>query len=154
SYAAGSVSGGAAFSGGLIGFNPNNTPAANSYWDSQSTGQAVSAGGSSLTTAVLKSRALPNGVDPTAWTTSAGSYPQLAWEAHSPTPPTCESIIKGAVAIDLSGLTITGGKAQISAAFAPKKYTLSAAAAACGFWGFDWKQVVTNTPVTVYTNLD
>ena len=44
SYAAGAVAGGAGYSGGLVGYN-NAGSVSNSYWDTETTGQATSSGG-------------------------------------------------------------------------------------------------------------
>lgn len=40
--------------GGLIGFNQNNTPVEDSFWDLQTSGQTASAGGTGKTTAQMK----------------------------------------------------------------------------------------------------
>lgn len=85
SYAVGHVSDPSAQAiGGLFGRSDG--PFTNSYWDTQTSGQPSPGSfgpnftGAGLTTNDFKSGALPNGFDPTDWTTSAGSYPRLAWQ--------------------------------------------------------------------------
>ncbi len=57
--------------------------ATNSYWDTQTTGQSTSAGGTGLQTAQLVN-VIPNGFSvQVAWTTAPGNYPFLAGQ---PTP--------------------------------------------------------------------
>jgi hypothetical protein len=75
SYAAGPVTG-TNKPGGLIGSNSGTVTF--SYWDTQATGQATSAGGTGLTTAQLQS-GLPSGFDPTVWGSQPGDYPYLLW---------------------------------------------------------------------------
>ena len=94
-YAAGRVSGGpGSTTGGLVAANNFNSPqevlnainipefsvapgtATNSYWDTQTTGQDTSAGGSPMTSAQLGS-GLPPGFDPAVWRSASGSYPFL-----------------------------------------------------------------------------
>jgi filamentous hemagglutinin family protein len=95
-FAAGLLTGGTGSTlGGLVAsnnvfapVNPPNGPAAppafsttpgtatNSYWDTQTTGQSASAGGTPLTTAQLIA-ANPTGFDSSAWTTGGGNYPCL-----------------------------------------------------------------------------
>ena len=55
--------------------------ATNSYWDTQTTGQSTSAGGTGQTSAQLVN-VIPNGFATGAWTTSAGSYPFLAGQPN------------------------------------------------------------------------
>ena len=74
SYATGAVSG-LSFTGGLIGRNFGASVSA-SYWDTQTTGQPTSAGGTSKTTSALQG-ALPAGFDSTVWSTGTGLYPFL-----------------------------------------------------------------------------
>jgi len=58
----------------------------NSYWDTESTRQTASIGGSGLTTAQLTA-ALPSSFDPSIWTISQGqSFPQLWFAANAPAP--------------------------------------------------------------------
>jgi pimeloyl-ACP methyl ester carboxylesterase len=87
SYAAGRVQGAAGNSvGGLVGFAflPN-AVVDNSYWDTQATGWATSAGGTGLVTAQLQSGTPPTGFDPTVWVAILGQYPQFQWKV--PTHP-------------------------------------------------------------------
>ena len=74
SYATGAVSAPGYF-GGLIGYNFGASVSA-SYWDTQTTGQPTSAGGTSKTTSALQG-ALPAGFDSTVWSTGTGLYPFL-----------------------------------------------------------------------------
>jgi filamentous hemagglutinin family protein len=76
SYATGAVSGtgDSTVTGGLIGANFGGA-VLNSYWDTQTTGQPSSAGGTGLTTAQLQG-ALPSGFT-APWATGAGLYPFL-----------------------------------------------------------------------------
>ncbi len=61
--------------GGLIGANSGTVT--NSYWDTDTSGQSTSAGGSGLTSAQLQSGALPAGFDPAIWTATPGQNPKL-----------------------------------------------------------------------------
>ena len=77
SYATGLVTGQAGV-GGLVGghaASPNTIT--NSYWDTQTTNQSSSDGGTPQTTAQLQSGALPAGFDPSIWTATAGQTPKL-----------------------------------------------------------------------------
>lgn len=86
SYATGHVAGSPSeLIGGLVGYNSGPT-ASSSYWDTQSSGQVGSAGGTGLTTAELKSGTLPSGFDPAVWKAAAGQYPTLKSEASAPPP--------------------------------------------------------------------
>jgi filamentous hemagglutinin family protein len=99
SYASGAVTG-VIKTGGLIGETNSNSGAItiNSYWDTQTTGVATSAGGTGLTTAQLQGT-LPTGFSAAIWGTGTGLYPYLLY-AHpaaapipvptppAPTPPT------------------------------------------------------------------
>lgn len=80
SYSAGAVSG-SSHVGGLVGYNYNTiaTPVSNSYWDTQTSGQATSAGGAGRTTAQMKTLATFPGWDFTnTWGIQNGtSYPYL-----------------------------------------------------------------------------
>ncbi|MNX62745.1 hypothetical protein D3C86_937210 [compost metagenome] len=83
SYAAGAVSGGtgALELGGLVGRNQGGTGTiTDSYWNKDTTGQAVSAGSldtAGLTTAQLQSGVLPAGFDSTVWGSGSGLYSYL-----------------------------------------------------------------------------
>src|SRR5262249_5932763 len=97
-YAAGFVSGGPnSVTGGLVAINslPSLFPAfvpgitgavpsfsvftpgtaTNSYWDTTTTGQGQSAGGTPMTSAQLSSGTLPGGYDPGVWNANSGFYP-------------------------------------------------------------------------------
>jgi hypothetical protein len=76
SLSIGPVRGGAGGrSGGLIGLLGNGTIVTNSYWDVNTSGTAISEGGTGLTTAQLRGR-LPAGFNTSAWAlTRTLSYP-------------------------------------------------------------------------------
>jgi filamentous hemagglutinin family protein len=103
SYATGAVSasGAGAFVGGLVG-NDFGT-VATSYWDTQTTGQPTSAGGSGAT-GLLTSQlqgALPTGfVSVSPWATGAGLYPYLTTSF-----PTGVQAISGFAYKDAAGAT-------------------------------------------------
>jgi filamentous hemagglutinin family protein len=105
SYAAGRTIGGTnAVVGGLVASNdPASLPAnwivdlpapvgtapgtvTNSYWDTQTTGQSQSAGGTGLTSAQLSS-GLPNGYDARVWNSNSGFYPCLTGLCANPSKP-------------------------------------------------------------------
>src|SRR5439155_2662926 len=79
SYATGAVSGSSNV-GGLVGVNSLGT-VTNSYWDTQTSGRATSAGGAGatgLTTAALQTGGLPAGFSSSIWGGgSGGLYPFL-----------------------------------------------------------------------------
>ena len=60
----------------IPGFSVAPGTATNSYWDTQTTGQDTSAGGSPMTSAQLSS-GLPPGFDPAVWRSASGNYPFL-----------------------------------------------------------------------------
>jgi len=76
-YAIGPVSGGAGASlGGLIGNQPNPVNVTSSYWDTETSGQATSVGGTAKTTNQLRA-SVPTGFD-ASWAVSHGlSFPYL-----------------------------------------------------------------------------
>jgi PKD domain len=79
SYAIGNVTS-PSFAGGLVALNFSAT-ISQSYWDTQTTGQPASAGGTGLTTAQFLA-GLPSGFDPTAWGSSPFTncgFPYLLW---------------------------------------------------------------------------
>lgn len=91
SYSTGYVTAGSISTiGGFLAIRYGGAYAAD-YWDSQTSGQATSAGGTGLTTAQLKS-SLPAGFDPAVWGISASinnGYPHLLWTtAAAPPSPT------------------------------------------------------------------
>jgi filamentous hemagglutinin family protein len=96
-YAVGLVTGGGnSIVGGLVAVNSAGTNLvtgvtspgviSNSYWDMQSSGQSVSAGGNGQTTPQLTG-GLPSGFDGTVWTIKPGiSYPYFPWQLASTIP--------------------------------------------------------------------
>lgn len=89
SYSSGRVSG--AFNmGGLVGANNVNTGVSSSYWDTETSSQASSAGGTGLTTAQMKRMASFSGWDFTnIWNIVEGVSPPTlrAFSTSSSTPP-------------------------------------------------------------------
>lgn len=79
SYATGKVTAGSlSIKGGLAA--ENHAVTSSSYWDTQSTGQMTSSGGTPLSSLFLNLGILPIGFDPAAWSEnilSAGGYPYL-----------------------------------------------------------------------------
>ena len=114
SYSTGLVtpgSGGLGY-GGLVGFNfavlGGTAAVSNSYWDTQTSGRATSAGGTGLTTAQLQA-ALPSGWDTNVWSIVAGqSYPYFLWQF-----PTGPQVVAGFVYTD-HGVTSAGGGVVVS----------------------------------------
>ncbi|HEY6256047.1 MAG TPA: S8 family serine peptidase, partial [Xanthobacteraceae bacterium] len=82
SYSAGAVSGGAGSTlGGLVAKSRGTVT--NSYWDTETSGQSSSAGGTGMTTAQLAS-GLPPGFDPNVWTILPDpSYPYFPWQTSN-----------------------------------------------------------------------
>src|SRR5690606_21926178 len=79
-YATGYVTGSGAEIGGLIGNNLGGT-ITSAYWDTQTTGQSTSAGGTAATTADLQST-MPAGFNTSDWNLQGGrSYAYLNWQA-------------------------------------------------------------------------
>jgi filamentous hemagglutinin family protein len=85
SYSAGAISGGAgSTTGGLVA--RSNGTVTNSYWDTQTSGQPTSAGGTGMTTRQLVA-GLPPGFDPNVWTILPDpSYPYFPWQPTSTIP--------------------------------------------------------------------
>jgi uncharacterized protein (TIGR03437 family) len=82
-YSIGAVEGPtAACSGGLVGCSTSG--ATSSYWDTQTSFQSASAGGTGETDAQLTSGTLPVGFDPTVWAATSGNYPYLIWLGPAP----------------------------------------------------------------------
>jgi len=81
SYAVGEVTGNVDV-GGLIGYDGDG--AGNSYWNINSTGQEISAGGTGLTTDEMTGSAARENMDgfdfDETWGTMEDDYPRLAWE--------------------------------------------------------------------------
>jgi The GLUG motif len=68
--------------GGLMGGNDGTV--SSSYWDTQTSNQSISAGGTGLTTAQFTS-GLPIGFDPTVWGSNAAinnGFPYLLWQTR------------------------------------------------------------------------
>ncbi len=68
--------------GGLVAYGTGTPKVTNSYWDTQTTGQASSVGGTGLTDAQLKA-GLPSGFDSSVWAqsnTTNNAYPYLKWQ--------------------------------------------------------------------------
>ncbi|MBI5658973.1 MAG: S-layer family protein [Nitrosomonadales bacterium] len=86
-YSAGAVSG-ASNVGGLIGLSWGSPVITNSFWDTVTSGQTTSAGGTGLTTAQMKNSANFTGWDfATVWNIDAGlSYPYLLANEQIPHP--------------------------------------------------------------------
>jgi hypothetical protein len=79
-YATGAVSGNYYYIGGLCGRNDDGT-ITDSYWDTESSGQAASAGGWGLTSVQMKQAASFAGWNDGAWTIEEGvDTPRLIWE--------------------------------------------------------------------------
>ena len=76
-YSTGYVISGGANVGGLVG--NNNGTVTNGYWDTETSGQSTSNGGTGLTTAQLQDM-LPSGFDGSVWGTGAGLYPYFLWQ--------------------------------------------------------------------------
>ena len=87
--------------GGLLGGAPTSPTITNSYWDTDSTGEATSQGGVGLPTVQLKS-GLPTGFDSAVWTidgTTNSGYPFLRWQPVSAiSPPLTLTILTWSVA--------------------------------------------------------
>ncbi len=104
SYSTGAVTGTGGSVGGLVGLNTGTV--VTSYWDMQTSGWTVSAGGSGLTTAQLQG-ALPTGFNATNWGTGTGLYPYLNWQfATGTTPQSISGIAYQANGTALAGATI------------------------------------------------
>lgn len=171
SYASGAVSG-PAFAGGLVGPGYRGASSlasvSQSYWDTQTSGQATSGGGTPQTTAFLKS-GLPSGFDPTVWAGNSvrnpninNGYPNLL--DNHPLPPNYASILSifggSPVTVEvsspqqinsgLSGVTVLINPSlqanQIWAYFTPNGATLQQAAQLAEFKTFDWVQTITYLP--------
>jgi hypothetical protein len=101
-FSVGMVSGASAL-GGLIGASGGGT-LTSSYWDTQTSGQATSAGGVGQTTAQLEAQ-LPSGFDSKIWGQVAGqSFPYLKWQfANAP------QVIGGTVYTGIGGSIVVGG---------------------------------------------
>ncbi len=110
--------------GGLVGNSPMVAGIINnSYWDTQSSGQNISAGGTGLATAQLKS-GLPTGFDPTVWGINPSinsGYPYLLWTQASPSPVTTFVPTSGSSPI-VTGPTSVTNITSTAAANSPLAY--------------------------------
>jgi hypothetical protein len=79
--------------GGLAGFLRTTGSVVDSFWDTDVTTRATSAGGTGRTTAQMQDPATFTGAgwDTDVWTLEAGSYPALWWETDPSNPP-CEPV--------------------------------------------------------------
>ena len=88
------------YTGGLVGYQYYNpTAATNAYWNTDTTGQTSSAGGTGLTTAQFMA-GLPSGFDSTVWGTNPSinnGYPYLLANPLPPLPVLTVHNIPGAV---------------------------------------------------------
>jgi hypothetical protein len=95
-YSAGAVSAPQG-AGGLVGGTKGQQGVTDSFWDTQTSGQSTSAGGSGQKTAQMKTARTFSGWDfAGTWTIQAGvDYPRLQWEADpfpTPAPTTIEKV--------------------------------------------------------------
>lgn len=102
SYAIGLIAGGGFAVGGLTGAGG----ATASYWDTETTGRAMSGGGTGLTTDQLESGTLPDGFDPTVWFDTAGQFPELNWQVSSNQPPTVSAAVQSTRSEDDASYTV------------------------------------------------
>ncbi len=119
SYATGATSGlSASSTGGLVGQNTGTGTVANSYFDTNTTGQTAGIGSNSngggasatgLTTATFQDGSLPAGLSSATWSATNGSYPALNWQAVSSPPPATTPVV--ITATDANSGTSTYGQA-------------------------------------------
>jgi hypothetical protein len=105
-YARGSVSAsGTTHIGGLIGYSPGGT-VSNCFWDTQTSGQSNSAGGTGQTTAEMKTASTFTGAawSTTDWQLVDGAYPILIWA------PTMQASAISFSAVTSTGMTISWTK--------------------------------------------
>jgi len=97
SYSTGAVTG-SSYVGGLVGYNDAGT-VSNSFWDTQTSGQATSAGGTGKTTVEMMTLStfgdagwdivlIQNYVDQTWYIDEGNDYPKLGWQLTTPTVTT------------------------------------------------------------------
>ena len=108
SYSVGSVSSSADHVGGLTGYN-DALLVTNSFWDTQTSGQPSSTGGTGETTAAMKDKStfFNAGWDPGVWNIGDGineGYPYLAWQHQGGTPLPVEVV---SFAVASAGRTAT-----------------------------------------------
>lgn len=85
SYSTGSVTAAESIGGAINRFGFGGGSANNVYWDTDTSGTTISAGGNGLTTTQLKT-SLPPGFDPTVWAIDPvvnDGYPYLRWQIYS-----------------------------------------------------------------------
>ncbi|MHC4507774.1 MAG: GLUG motif-containing protein [Planctomycetota bacterium] len=94
SYSIGTVSGNWRI-GGLVGYDWSSGSITSSFWDTETSGQATSAGGTGKTTTEMQTASTfleagwdfvdetANGTDDIWWTLEGQDYPRLWWEAHN-----------------------------------------------------------------------
>ncbi len=92
-YSTGSVSGGSSYIGGLVGYNSGvlYSPITNCFWDTETSGQSSSGGGTGETTSAMKtvSTFFNAGWDNSIWYMDTGvnnGYPYLSWQNPGGTP--------------------------------------------------------------------
>lgn len=119
SYSTGAVSGatGVTRIGGLLGYNNYSPGITNSYWNTETSGQATSAGGTGLTTAQMTAQASFIGWDfPTTWGITAGTtYPGLSWQLPGtyPAPPSAPPSTT-ATTPEIPGNTLASGSTVVA----------------------------------------
>ncbi|WP_172600431.1 YDG domain-containing protein [Sulfurivermis fontis] len=129
SYATGSVSGSSSV-GGLVGWNYNDATVESSFWNTETSGQMTSAGGTGKTTAEMKTLSTFSGwnIDDaggtgTVWRIYDGdSYPLLRWAL---TPLTIDSATAGSKVYDGNKVTtVPAGMFSISGSYDSSKILL------------------------------
>ncbi len=104
SYATGAVSGG--YADGLVAVNQNGGTVTHSYWDTQTSGQSSSVGGTGLTTVQLQAT-LRSGFHSGTWSIVAGeSFPYLNWQFSGTPEPVSGMALDGYGGSAVSGATI------------------------------------------------
>lgn len=89
SYSVGPVSSTASNKGGLVGLSTDTATTTNSYWDTQASGRATSAGGTGTSTSQMQTQSTYSGWNfVNAWSLATSSYPTLLnFDTVSPTAP-------------------------------------------------------------------
>ncbi len=112
SYATGGVTGSGNDVGGLVGFKEDGATTEDSYWDTDTTGQASSRGGTGLATDQMRGSAVSNNMTAfdfqNTWGVRSGtavSYPYLRNNTQSP-PPGLESPFAGGTGSESSRFEI------------------------------------------------
>ena len=132
SYSTGFVTNGYSGIGGLVGYQQSGASTSNSFWNTETSGQATSAGGTGLTTAEMQQMCVYadsswdfmfetiNGTE-NIWGLNAnenGGYPFLAWQGYTHTESCCGYV-------DLDNPTITCVTNQTVSADATHNYTVA-----------------------------